>query len=90
MSFCKVNWFSIRWPLKKIGRAWRDQGKRDEARELLASVDGWFTDGFDTLDLKEAKVLHDELTARLSKPATSVDGTSPISSIPLSRQLLGR
>ena len=34
---------------------WRDQGKRDEARELLAPVYGWFTEGFDTLDLKEAK-----------------------------------
>ena len=33
----------------------RDQGKRDEARELLAPVYGWFTEGFDTLDLKEAK-----------------------------------
>ena len=34
-----------------------DQGKRDEARELLAPVYGWFTEGFDTLDLKEAKAL---------------------------------
>ena len=40
---------------------WRDQGKRDEARELLAPVYGWFTEGFDTLDLKEAKELLDEL-----------------------------
>jgi predicted ATPase len=37
------------------------QGKRDEARELLAPVYGWFTEGFDTLDLKEAKALLDEL-----------------------------
>ena len=44
-------------------RLWRDQGKRDEARELLAPVYGWFTEGFDTLDLKEAKVLLDELAA---------------------------
>jgi hypothetical protein len=36
---------------------WRDQGKRDEARDLLAPVYGWFTEGFDTLDLKEAKAL---------------------------------
>ena len=35
-------------------RLWRDQGKRDEARELLAPIYGWFTEGFDTLDLKEA------------------------------------
>ena len=40
-----------------------DQGKRDEARELLAPVYGWFTEGFDTLDLKEAKALLDELAA---------------------------
>jgi predicted ATPase len=40
---------------------WRDQGKRDAARELLAPVYGWFTEGFDTLDLKEAKALLDEL-----------------------------
>jgi predicted ATPase len=44
-------------------RLWRDQGKRDEARELLAPAYGWFTEGFDTLDLKEAKALLDELSA---------------------------
>ena len=38
--------------------------RRDEARELLASVYGWFTEGFDTLDLKQAKALLDELTLR--------------------------
>jgi predicted ATPase len=42
---------------------WRDQGRRDEARELLAPVYGWFTEGFDTLDLKKAKALLDELSA---------------------------
>jgi predicted ATPase len=42
---------------------WRDQGKRDEARELLAPVYGWFTEGFDTLDLKEAKALLDDLSS---------------------------
>jgi predicted ATPase len=41
----------------------RDQGKREEARDLLAPVYGWFTEGFDTLDLKEAKALLDELHA---------------------------
>jgi predicted ATPase len=41
----------------------RDQGKRDEVRELLAPVYGWFTEGFDTLDLKEAKALLEELGA---------------------------
>jgi predicted ATPase len=42
---------------------WRDQGKSDEARDLLAPVYGWFTEGFDTLDLKQAKALLDELGA---------------------------
>jgi predicted ATPase len=46
-----------------MARLWRDQGKRDEARDLLAPVYGWFTEGFDTLDLKEAKALLDELDA---------------------------
>ena len=38
-----------------LARLWRDQGKPQQARELLAPVYGWFTEGFDTLDLKEAK-----------------------------------
>ena len=46
-----------------MARLWRDQGKRDEARELLAPVYGWFTEGFDTRDLKEAKALLDDLHA---------------------------
>jgi predicted ATPase len=46
-----------------MARLWRDRGKRDEARELLAPVYGWFTEGFDTRDLKEAKALLDELAA---------------------------
>jgi predicted ATPase len=46
-----------------MARLWHNQGKRDEARELLAPVYGWFTEGFDTLDLKEAKVLLDGLAA---------------------------
>ena len=40
---------------------WRDQGKPVEARDLLAPVYGWFTEGFDTADLKDAKALLDEL-----------------------------
>ncbi len=44
-----------------MARLWRDQGKRVEARDLLAPVYGWFTEGFDTLDLKEAKALLGEL-----------------------------
>jgi hypothetical protein len=46
-----------------MARLWRDQGKRTEARELLAPVYGWFTEGFDTLDPKEAKALLDELSS---------------------------
>ena len=46
-----------------MARLWRDQGKRNEARDLLAPVYGWFTEGFDTLDLKEAKILLDTLVA---------------------------
>ena len=52
------------WELRaamSMARLWRDQGKRDEACDLLAPVYGWFTEGFDTLDLKEAKALLDEL-----------------------------
>jgi predicted ATPase len=45
------------------GAALARQGKRDEARELLAPVYGWFTEGFDTRDLKEAKALLAELAA---------------------------
>ena len=54
------------WELRaamSMARLWRDQGKREEARELLAPVYGWFTEGFDTRDLKEAKALLDELNA---------------------------
>ena len=42
---------------------WRDQGKVQQAGELLAPVYGWFTEGFGTRDLKEAKALLDELAA---------------------------
>jgi predicted ATPase len=52
------------WELRSamsMARLWRDQGKRDAARELLAPVYGWFTEGFDTRDLRDAKALLDEL-----------------------------
>jgi hypothetical protein len=42
-----------------MARLWRDQGKTREARELLVPVYGWFTEGHDTLDLREAKNLLD-------------------------------
>jgi predicted ATPase len=44
-----------------LSRLWQHQGKRDEARELLAPVYDWFTEGFDTADLQEAKALLEEL-----------------------------
>ena len=54
------------WELRaamSMARLWRDQGKRDEARDLLAPVYDWFTEGFDTRDLKEAKALLDTLAS---------------------------
>jgi predicted ATPase len=52
------------WELRaamSLARLWRDQGKPQQARELLAPVYGFFTEGFDTRDLKEAKALLGEL-----------------------------
>jgi predicted ATPase len=52
------------WELRaatSLARLWREQGKRQEAYDLLAPVYGWFTEGFDTADLKDAKALLDEL-----------------------------
>jgi class 3 adenylate cyclase/predicted ATPase len=46
-----------------LARLWRSQGKQQQAHELLAPVYGWFTEGFDTRDLKEAKALLEELAA---------------------------
>src|SRR5262249_8313192 len=54
------------WELRaamSMARLWRDQGKRQQARVLLAPIYGWFTEGFDTLDLKQAKTLLDELAS---------------------------
>jgi len=45
-----------------LARLWGDQDRRAEARELLAPIYGWFTEGFDTAGLRDAKVLLDELT----------------------------
>jgi predicted ATPase len=46
---------------RDLARLWGEQGRRSEARDLIASVYGWFSEGFDTADLKEAKSLLDEL-----------------------------
>ena len=54
------------WELRaatSLARLWRVRGKRQEAHDLLAPVYAWFTEGFDTLDLKEAKTLLDELAS---------------------------
>ena len=54
------------WELRaamSLARLGRDQGRRTEARDLLAPVYGWFTEGFDTPDLKQAKALLEQLTA---------------------------
>ena len=53
------------WELRaavSLSRLWQQQGKRDEARELLAPIYGWFTEGFDTADLQEAKTLLEALS----------------------------
>jgi len=45
-----------------LSRLWRQQGKREATRQLLAEIYGWFTEGFDTADLQEAKALLEELS----------------------------
>jgi hypothetical protein len=52
------------WELRAVAslvRLWRDQGKHTEAYDLPGPIFGWFTEGFDTPDLKEARALLDEL-----------------------------
>ena len=58
----KARSFELRAAMS-LARLWRDQGRPQQARELLAPVYGWFTEGFDTRDLKEAKALLDEIAA---------------------------
>ena len=55
-----TRWLELRAAVS-LARLWQAQGRRDEARELLAGVYGWFTEGFDTVDLVEAKALLQEL-----------------------------
>ena len=50
-------------PAMSVARLWRDQGNLQLARDILAPVYGWFTEGFDTRDLKEAKALLAELAS---------------------------
>jgi hypothetical protein len=63
-----------------VARLWRDQGKVQQARELLAPVYGWFTEGFDTRDLKEAKaLLGDQHQSRMKHVPYKEGGMSWIS-----------
>ena len=53
------------WELRAVmslSRLWQQQGKKKKARQMLAEIYGWFTEGFDTKDLQEAKALLEELT----------------------------
>jgi len=53
------------WELRaalSLSRLWQRQGNRDEARRLLQEIYGWFTEGFDTADLRQARALLDELS----------------------------
>jgi predicted ATPase len=53
------------WELRastSLARLWQQQDKREDARQLLAEIYGWFTEGFDTKDLQEAKTMLEELT----------------------------
>jgi len=53
------------WELRatvSLARLWQQQGKKDEAHSMLSAIYGWFTEGFDAVDLKEAKALLEELS----------------------------
>ncbi|MBN1140087.1 MAG: AAA family ATPase [Anaerolineae bacterium] len=56
----QARWLELRAAVS-LARLWRAQGRHDEARELLAGITGWFTEGFDTVDLVEAKALLEAL-----------------------------
>jgi predicted ATPase len=59
------------WELRaamSMARLWRDQEKPQQAHDLLALIYGWFTEGFDTVDLKQAKSLLDELAQQEEAP----------------------
>jgi hypothetical protein len=65
-----------------------EQGKRDQARELLATVYGSFTEGFDTLDLKEVKALLDELSSSARLRATRLPTGSKSSARPCAQRFV--
>jgi predicted ATPase len=55
----QAKWWELRAAMS-LSRLWQRQGRRDAARQLLAEVYGWFTEGFDTADLQEARALLNE------------------------------
>ncbi|MBL8203248.1 MAG: protein kinase [Blastocatellia bacterium] len=63
------------WELRaatSLARLWQRQGKREEARQMLAEIYGWFTEGFDMADLQDAKALLDELSSEFSLQVAAV------------------
>ena len=65
LTFLRQQQRAKSWELRaatSLARLWQQQGKRAAARDLLAPVYDWFTEGFDTADLKDAKALLDELS----------------------------
>ena len=56
----QAQWWKLR-AATSLAHLWQQQGKRAAARDLLEPIYGWFTEGFDTADLQEAKVLLEEL-----------------------------
>ena len=51
--------------MMSLSRLWQKQGKKEDARKLLAEIYGWFTEGFDTKDLQEAKALLEDLQSEV-------------------------
>ena len=62
-----------------LSRLWQQQSKRQDAHDLLAPIYGWFREGFDTADLREAKALLDALGDRPSGPPTPRPCAHPLS-----------
>ena len=56
----QAKWWELRIAVS-LARLWQNQGKNTEAYDLLATIYGWFTEGFDTADLKEAEALLEQL-----------------------------
>jgi predicted ATPase len=55
-----------------LARLWHQQGKQEEGRAILAGIYGWFTEGFDTADLKEARDLLDELSIESTRLVSQI------------------